>query len=60
MNEKIKKQIMALIQGVQAGDQQATQAMQQIMTKAKQGDQKAIALAKAIQTVMKEMQQGSA
>lgn len=60
MNEKIKKQIMALIQGVQAGDQQATQAMQQIMTKAKQGDQKAIALAKAIQTVMKEMQGATA
>jgi hypothetical protein len=34
--------------------------MQQIMTKAKQGDQKAIALAKAIQAVMQEMQQEAA
>ena len=56
MNDKIKKQIVALLQAAQSGDQQATQALQQIMTKAKQGDQKAIALAKAIQTVMKEMQ----
>ena len=56
MNDKIKKQIVALLQAAQSGDQQATQALQQIMTKAKQGDQKAIALAKAIQTVVKEMQ----
>lgn len=59
MNEKVKKQIIALLQAAQSGDQQATQALQQIMTKAKQGDKQAIALAKAIQSVMQEMQGAS-
>lgn len=59
MNDKIKKQIVALLAAVQQGDQKATQALQEIMNKAKQGDQKAIALASAIQSVAKEMQQGA-
>lgn len=58
MNEKVKKQIIALLQAAQSGDTQATQALQAIMTKAKQGDKKAIALAKAIQQVAQEMQGG--
>lgn len=59
MNDNIKKQIVALLAAVQQGDQKATQALQEIMNKAKQGDQKAIALANVIQSVAKEMQQGT-
>ena len=59
MNDNIKKQIVALIEGVKAKDPKATQIMQDIMNKAQQGDRDAIALANAIQEVIKEMNGGA-
>ena len=56
MDEKLKQQIVQLLQSASQGDKQATQAIQNIMEQAKQGNQEAVAIAQAIQQVAQEMQ----
>ena len=56
MNEKVKKQLMALLQAAQQGDQKAIAAIQQIQQQADQGDQQAAALVDAMNVIAKQMQ----
>ena len=60
MDEKVKKQLMALIQAAQQGNEEAIQAIQQIKQKADQGDQKAAALMQAMNAIAQQMQAQSA
>lgn len=55
----MQKQIVALVQAAQQGDQQATQQIQQIMQAAQQGDQQAIAIAQTIQQITQQMAQSA-
>ena len=56
MDEKVKKQLMALIQAAQQGNEEAIKAIQQIKQQADQGDQKAAALMQAMNAIAQQMQ----
>lgn len=51
----IEKQAIALVQAAMQGDQQASQAIQQIMQAAQQGDQQAVQVAQLLQAVIQKM-----
>ena len=56
MDEKVKKQLIALIQAAQQGNEKAIAAIQQIKQQADQGDQQAVALMQAMNAIAQEMQ----
>lgn len=60
MNDKIKQQIIQLVQAASQGDKKATQTIQQIAAQAKKGDKQAVAMMEAIQSVIAEMEQAGA